>query len=155
MSFLEGAAELLTADRGLRQIFMFTTFGDDHARRTREQVQPISAALVKRAQAAGAVRADFQPTDIPVTLLMLAAAADYTRPVRPDTWRRYLALFLDSLAPDRTGTVALPQPPLTPDELQHAMHHGTNHLRQYSEDREEAKAYGRAGTPRSRTTRDG
>jgi AcrR family transcriptional regulator len=130
VSFFEGAAEELTANRGLRQIFLFTNFVDDHASRTRDQIQPISAALVKRAQAAGVVRADLRPTDIPVTLLMLAAAADYTRPVRPDTWRRYLALFMDSLAPERTGTTSLPEPPLTPDELQHAMQHGTHHLRQ-------------------------
>ena len=60
----------------------------------------------------------------------MLAAADYTRRVRPETWRRHPALLLDSPEPNRTGTAALPQPPLTPDELQHAMHHGTHNPRQ-------------------------
>lgn len=128
VGYLEGAAELLTADRGLRQIFMFTTFGRDTASRARDQLQPIATSLIERAQAAGAVRADLRPTDIPLTVLMLAAAADYARPVRPGTWRRYLALFLDSLPPDRSGTTPLPQPPLSPAELQHAMQRGADHL---------------------------
>jgi AcrR family transcriptional regulator len=127
--YLEGAADLLTADRGLRQVFMFTTFGRDQASRARDQLAPIATSLIERAQAAGAVRADLRPTDIPLAVLMLAAAADYARPVRPATWRRYLALFLDSLPPARTGTTPLPEPPLSPAELQHAMQRGADQRR--------------------------
>lgn len=127
--YLEGAAELLVTDRGLRQILMFTTFGRDQACRARTQLQPIVTQLIARAQAAGAVRADLRPTDIPFTVFMLAAAADYARPVRPATWRRYLTLLLDGLPPDRATTTALSELPLSPDEMEQAMQCGPVHLR--------------------------
>jgi hypothetical protein len=46
---------------------------------------------------------------------MLSAIAEYTRTVRPEIWRRYLALMLDALRP--AGASPLPQGPLTPDEM--------------------------------------
>jgi AcrR family transcriptional regulator len=121
VTYVEGAAALLTADRGLRQILMFASFSRDHACHARARLEPIVTRLIGRAQAAGAVRADLRATDIPITVLMLAAAADYAGPIRPATWRRYLTLFLDSLPPDRAGITALPQPALTPAEMQRAM----------------------------------
>jgi hypothetical protein len=46
---------------------------------------------------------------------MISAVADYTKPVQPAIWRRYLALMLDALSP--AGARPLPEPPLTPDEM--------------------------------------
>ena len=100
---------------------MFTPFGRDQACQAREKLQPVVGMLISRAQAAGTVRADLCGSDIPPMMLMLAAAADYARPVRPDGWRRYLGLLLDSLAPSRAETAMLPEPALTMDELQLAM----------------------------------
>lgn len=120
-AYLEGAAELLVADRGLRQILMYAPFGRDQACHARERLQPVVGQLIERAQAAGAVRADLRSSDIPSIMLMLAAAADYARPVRPQAWRRYLVLLLDSLAPARDEPAALPEPALTPGEVQLAM----------------------------------
>lgn len=119
--YLEGAAELLVADRGLRQILMFAPFGHDQACHAREKLQPVVGRLIERAQAAGMVRADLRASDIPPIMLMLAAAADYARPVRPNGWRRYLRLLADSLAPSRSEPTALPEPALTLDELRLAM----------------------------------
>jgi AcrR family transcriptional regulator len=119
--YLEGAAELLVADRGLRQILMFTPFGRDQSCQAREKLQPVVSKLIGQAQAAGMVRADLRASDIPPIMLMLAAAADYARPVRPDGWRRYLRLLLDSLPPSRSEPTVLPEPALTLDELQLAM----------------------------------
>ncbi len=129
VSYLEAAAELLTADRALRQILMFTAFGRDQAARARAQLQPVVTRLVSRAQDAGCVRADLRATDVPFAVFMLAAAADYARPVRPATWRRYLALLLDSLPPARSATTPLPEPPLSPAEMQSAMQCGPVYLR--------------------------
>jgi AcrR family transcriptional regulator len=127
--YLEGAAELLTADRGLRQILMFTAFGCDQAARTRAQLQPIVTRLVSRAQDAGAVRPDLRVTDVPFIVFMLAAAADYARSVRPATWRRYLALLLDGLPAARGSTTALRERALSPAEMQSAMQCGPIYLR--------------------------
>lgn len=119
--YLERAAELLVADRGLRQILMFAPVGRDQACQAREKLRPVVRRLIERAQAAGTVRADLRASDIPPIMMMLAAAADYARPVRPDAWRRYLRLLLDGLAPSRAEPTALPEAALTLSELQQAM----------------------------------
>jgi AcrR family transcriptional regulator len=121
-TFLENAASVIAGDRGLRQILMFATYGRDRVASARACMLPLVAKLVQRAQDSGDVRADLRPTDIPLIEFMLGAAAGYAGHVRPDLWRRYLALFLDALRP--TATV-LPEPALTPDELVQAMRSGT------------------------------
>jgi len=121
VSFLEQAGALLAADRGLRQLFMFATYGYDRVGQARARMQPLVSTLVSRAQAAGAVRADLCPTDVPLIEFMLAGVAEYTRNARPQVWRRYLALLLDGLRPERAGPGTLPEPALTPDEFEAAM----------------------------------
>jgi AcrR family transcriptional regulator len=123
--FLERAATLIAGDRGLRQILMYVTYGRDRADQARTRMLPVVSAMVERAQAAGQVRADLRPADIPLTLFMLGAAAEYALQVRPEIWRRYLALIFDSLRPDRAGTTELPEPALSPDEMVQAMRTGT------------------------------
>jgi AcrR family transcriptional regulator len=123
--FLEGAAAMMAGDRGLRQILMFATYGSDRVDQARARMLPVVHALLERAKAAGAVRADLSPTDLPVIEFMLSAASEYALAVRPDIWRRYLALILDALRPDRAGTTELPVPALTPDEFTLAMRSGT------------------------------
>ena len=61
---------------------------------------------------------------IALTLFMIAAVADYARPVRPATWRRYLALFLDSLPAGRAAPTTLPEPALSPAEMEQALRSG-------------------------------
>lgn len=118
VTFLEQAAEMLVGDRGLRQLLMYAAEqGYDQVEYARDRMRPAVESLVKRAQAEGRVRADLAGTDIPLIELMLGAAAEYTRNVRPDVWRRYLALILDALCPARAGTNVLPEPGLTPDEM--------------------------------------
>jgi AcrR family transcriptional regulator len=119
--FMTAAAEMLTSDRGLRQILMFAAHGHKRAGYARERMRPAISRLVERAQAAGQVRPDLSFTDIPVLEFMLGATAEYARDVRPDIWRRYLALILDSLRPARDTFTPLPVPELSADELATAM----------------------------------
>jgi hypothetical protein len=93
--FLEQAGGLLAGDRGLRQILMFATHGQD-------RVGEVSARL------------------LPV-VSKLAMLAEYTHPVRPGVWRRYLAIILDGLRPARATVTPLPEPPLSPAEIGTAM----------------------------------
>jgi len=113
--FLERSAELLARDRGLRQLLMFAAHSHDRALYARDRMRPALTSLIERGQAAGQVRGDIRATDVPVIELMLSAVADYTRPVQPAIWRRYLALMLDALRP--AGARPLPEAPLTPDEM--------------------------------------
>jgi AcrR family transcriptional regulator len=116
--FLEQAAEMLAGDRGLRQLLMYAAAqGHDRGEYARDRMRPAVDCLLKRAQAEGRVRSDLAATDIPVIEFMLAAAAEYTRYVRPEVWRRYLALILDALCPARASASALPEPELTPGEM--------------------------------------
>jgi AcrR family transcriptional regulator len=121
VSFMLAAAEMLTTDKGLRQILMFASHGHQRVGYARDRMRPAIGKLVERAQAAGQVRPDLGATDIPVLEFMLGATAEYARDVRPDIWRRYLALMLDSLRPARDTFTPLPVPELSADELATAM----------------------------------
>jgi AcrR family transcriptional regulator len=116
--FMQQAAEILASDRGLRQLLMYAAAqGQTQVEYARDRLRPAVERLVKRAQAEGRVRADLAPTDIPLIEFMLAAAAEYTRNVRPEVWRRYLALILDALCPARASVCVLPEPELSPGEM--------------------------------------
>jgi len=52
---------------------------------------------------------------------MLAEATQFARQVSPEIWRRYLALVLDGLRPEREGVTPLPVPALRPEELEMTM----------------------------------
>jgi AcrR family transcriptional regulator len=70
-------------------------------------------ALLRRAQEAGQVRADLEPSDV---LLLVSGVGQATawRPELPDLWRRYVGVILDGMRP---GAAALegPAPTLAPD----------------------------------------
>jgi len=60
---------------------------------------------------------------------MLASAAEYAGAVRPEIWRRYLALIIDGLRPSRDGVSALPADALTAEEMVTSMHPIPQHRR--------------------------
>jgi AcrR family transcriptional regulator len=133
--FLEQACELLSGDRGLREILMFATYGRDRVQAAKTRMQPLVTALVERAQRDGKLRADLHPTDMLFIEFMLTSVAGYAEQVRPQVWRRYLALVTDALLPARAGTTPLPVPALAPDEMTAVMRsipHGRS-LRQLSQ----------------------
>jgi len=121
VSFLERAAETMAGDRGLRQMLMFVAHGHDRVSYARDRMRPAVGRLLERAQKAGQVREDLAATDIPVFEFMLSVIAEHAREVRPEIWRRYLALWLDALQPARASYTPLPEPELTVDEYAKAM----------------------------------
>ena len=125
VDLLERAAMVMAGDRGLRQMLMYATYGHDRVEQARTRMQPVITKVVERAQAAGVLRADLYPTDVPLMLFMLSASAEYAMCVRPEIWRRYLALMLDALRPDRAGTTELPEPALSPEEVVQAIRTGS------------------------------
>jgi len=118
--FIERATELVSADRGLRQIVMFASYGKDQVDRALARLQPVVTKMVERAQREGAVRADLRAADIPLIEFMLTTAAEYAWHVRRDVWRRYLVLLLDGLRPARSAPTALPEPALSGAEIRQA-----------------------------------
>ena len=119
--FMEQAATKLAGDLGLRQMMMFATYGGDRVWYARQRNAPLVTRLVERAQAAGQLRSDLRPTDIPFLLFVLTEAAQFARQVSPEIWRRYLTLVLDGLRPEREGVSPLPVPAMLPDEFEMTM----------------------------------
>jgi AcrR family transcriptional regulator len=126
---LEQASAIMAGDRGLRETTMYATYGHDRVHRARRRMQPVVTAVVERAQREGTLRDDIRPTDFPFIQLMLTAAAEYAAQVRPEIWRRYLALITDGLQPRREGTTPLPEPALVPEEMMEVMRSVPQHRR--------------------------
>jgi AcrR family transcriptional regulator len=121
VTLLEQAATMLTRDRGLLEILMYATYGQDRVNRARARMQPVVTRVVERAQRDGKLRADFRPTDVPFIEFMLSTAAEYASQVQPEVWRRYLTLIVDGLRPCRAETTPLPADALTPEDMVIAM----------------------------------
>jgi AcrR family transcriptional regulator len=121
VSFMVSAAGMLAGDRGLRQMMMYASYGRDKVWYARQRNAPLVTKLVERAQAAGQLRADLRPTDIPFIVFVLTDAAQFARPASPEIWRRYLTVMLDGLRPGREGVTPLPVPALSPEELEKTM----------------------------------
>ncbi len=121
VSFMERMAELMAGDLGLRQMLMFATYGRDLVAIARQRNAPLVERLVQRAQAAGQLRADVRPTDIPFIVFMLTEATHLVNAANPDIWRRYLTLILDGMRPVREGVTPLPVAALLPEEMEKSM----------------------------------
>ncbi|MFD0521674.1 TetR/AcrR family transcriptional regulator [Paractinoplanes durhamensis] len=103
--FAERAIAAMADDRGLRDIAFSRAYGRNRVAEVRERLAPVVEALVVRCQQAGVVRPDVGGADLGLIQFMLAALLEYTEPVEPGLWRRYLTLMLDGL---RSGTTPLP-----------------------------------------------
>jgi AcrR family transcriptional regulator len=114
---LEGTNELFASDRGLREVFFNATRGHRGVASIRAELTPLAESVLRRAQSAGAVRADVATTDLALLLHMLGAIADKSRAVSPDLWRRYLGVMLEGLREHGEPTLPLPGKPLTNDQF--------------------------------------
>ncbi|HEU0192711.1 MAG TPA: helix-turn-helix domain-containing protein [Gaiellales bacterium] len=114
--FLEAALQRYAANRGLKDVLAGSEQGRRRARAMRRRLAPLLQQLIARAQAQGALRADFTPEDMPLLFWTSGSVIDATAGVAPDCWRRHLGLALDGL---RAGAATpLPVPALTPAQLE-------------------------------------
>jgi AcrR family transcriptional regulator len=113
---LEGLGAVVARDQGLFEAMICRPETGGRAA-VRERMLPIVGQIFQRAKADGHLRADAAPTDFPMMLRMIAAVAEFTRDVRPDLWRRYLAILLDGLRADRTGLTPLAEAPIAPVDV--------------------------------------
>lgn len=113
---IEKVCAMHVIDRGFTAAFM-TAFPDalDFARERRRAERGFEQ-LVLRAKAAGRLRADFDPADLPLILMANSGiTADSTEAALAAS-RRFVAYFLDSFRADRTAP-AEPLPAPVPLEL--------------------------------------
>jgi len=93
-AFIERSTELQTSNRGLKEIVLGSAEGRQQIASIRRRMQPLGTRLVERAQAAGVLRPDFVPQDLPMIQIMLGGIADASEAAAPELWRRYLSLIL-------------------------------------------------------------
>ncbi len=121
LRFLDEVHRKQARDRGLRDVLLSGGHGSDRLAEGRDRVLPVLTALVRRAQAAGQLRADVSHTDVVMLGLMMGAVADYTREVHPEVWRRYITIMLDGLRAVAAAPTPLAPEPLSDVQLEHAM----------------------------------
>ncbi|GAA1163277.1 TetR/AcrR family transcriptional regulator [Streptomyces hebeiensis] len=124
----EGLVQLFIAagndfahSRGLREVLLESAHGKARSNALQERLTPNLRAVLTRAQEAGRLRDDIEPTDFPFIQLMLGAITQQSRGVAPDLWQRYLTLLLDGLRKDQDNATPLPHPALTPEEFDRTM----------------------------------
>ncbi len=120
-TFTWRAVELHACDRGLREVMLSNAFGHERVAEAKTQLVPLITQLVARAQAAGTLRADIVPTDMPLLHQMIGSVIEFTQSTQPDLWRRCLALLLDGLRAEPGRATPLPHPPLDFEALDEAM----------------------------------
>jgi AcrR family transcriptional regulator len=121
VGFMERATELHACDRGFKEVALSGVHGLERVARARELMFPLVSKLVERAQADGSLRADLEPTDLPLLQLMLGSLSECTRDVDPEVWRRYLGILTDGLRASRDAASPLERPALTAEETQSTM----------------------------------
>ena len=116
VTFLERSLELQAADRGLKELLLGSAAGRARISAVRERMRPLASEMVARAQAAGELRDDFAPQDMPMLQIMLGALVDASATVEPDLYRRFLALILAGMRAE--GDAPLSQPPVPWERLE-------------------------------------
>ena len=103
-------------DRGLTEIMNSPQLGRDRVNQSRDRIAPLMTQLVDRAKDQGAIRADFDQSDLFFMQMALAAIMDRTRGLAPDLYRRYLTMWLDGIRSPRGDFTPLPASALSADE---------------------------------------
>jgi AcrR family transcriptional regulator len=114
-------AELHASDRGLREILLSNAYGHNKVALAKAELGPLFTKVFERAQKSGQLRADVEPTDIPLIQLMIGGVAEYSVDVAPELWRRCLDLLLDGLRASDEPRAALTEPPLEQEQLEQVM----------------------------------
>jgi AcrR family transcriptional regulator len=119
--FMEDALAMMAADRGLWTILHSDASKDRQIETLQKRVGFAMPEVVKRAIAAGELRADLEPSDLSVLAVIIGSVADFADASRRDVWRRYLALLLDGLRARVPENDQLPVPALNAAELRLSM----------------------------------
>jgi AcrR family transcriptional regulator len=117
--FMFAGVEMHVEDQGFYDAVVSRLNKEERLRDLRDQLVSIAAELLERGQAAGAVRDDLEPPDVPLLMCAAATAAAPMHGALPELWRRYVGLILDGLSP--AGATALDQPAPTVADFEAAL----------------------------------
>lgn len=97
VGFVTAMCELQAQNRGLGELLMSANFdGDDHHVQVRARSEQRIRDVIKRAQDAGSLRADYRLQDL-LSLFMANAGVIQQNP-DPEAWRRQLTLVIEGLS---------------------------------------------------------
>jgi len=113
--FLETLCALQAEDLGFNELASMDRPASGQAAEVRERIHTLWQRLLTRAQHSGSVRPDLVLGDMFVLLWSHSRIIEATYGVAPHAWRRQLHLILDAYRAERAH--ALPEPPLTQDEM--------------------------------------
>lgn len=116
--FVERCCALQAADRGARDVLTMTFPRAKGLEELRDRAFRDFAELVRRAKAAGQLRADFVPEDFVLLLMANAGVVRATREAAPLAWKRFAGLMLDACRAEAAHQ--LPPPP-SPAQVYRAM----------------------------------
>ena len=108
--FAQRVFAMQAADRGLSDVLTMTARSTEQVEELRQRAYTDFAELVRRAQAAGELRADFVPEDFILLVLANQGVLRGTGEAAPLAWQRFLGLVLDGCRAERAHAL-LPPPP--------------------------------------------
>jgi AcrR family transcriptional regulator len=96
--FVTYLCHMQAEDQGISELLTTSLFdADDQLAQRRRLVLQRLKLLIKRARAAGAIRADFTHQDVVLLLMANSELVRRTRGHAPDAWRRHLAFVLEGI----------------------------------------------------------
>jgi AcrR family transcriptional regulator len=107
--YITSLCAMQSSDRGFSEVLTTTFPSVAHFETARNQAYADFAELVKRAQAAGALREDFVPEDLIILLMANAGVVAATAKTAPRSAPRLIGYLLQAFAAPGGGT--LPSPP--------------------------------------------
>ena len=107
--YIETICAMQAEDRGFTDVLTMTFPGAEALECDRTRAYDGLVTLIRRAQEAGRLRADFVPEDLVLVLMANAGVVTATGDAAPDAWRRVVAYLLQSFRAD--GAEPLPAPP--------------------------------------------
>ncbi len=119
VSYLENLFRVQAGDRGFNDFLSRRFPGSADTERMHDQLCRQIEDVLTRAQDAGEVRPDLTLADIVTLIWSNGRMIDATSLTAPDAWRRQLYLMLDGYRAERAH--AIPEPPLTDEQLYGAM----------------------------------
>ncbi|MFE7797949.1 TetR/AcrR family transcriptional regulator [Nocardia sp. NPDC057440] len=123
VQFFEYACTHLATNRGFSEVMLELENDMERFAAVRDRLKPTVAAVIDRARDAGTLAPDVEASDFFALIHMVDALAEFSRPVNPDVWQRYMAIALNGVRADAMPRQPLTVPALTDEEVELAKSH--------------------------------
>jgi len=124
VAYLENLFAVQAGDRGFNDFLSRRFTANEETERIHDEMCQQIVDVLARAQEAGEARADITMADIVNLIWSNGRIIDATSAKAPTAWRRQLHLMLDAYRAERAH--AIPEPPMTDEQLYDAMVHLSN-----------------------------